>query len=120
MARIPLEDNFNDVINKTQRGLQITDADLALRAEVTAEDLAALKAGQPLDAVLRRVAFALKLSAAALEALAHKRWYPQQPIFPAGFAAFNTVHEDMTVNSYLIWDGRTRVAAAFDELATCI
>ena len=118
MARIPLEDNFNDVINKTQRGLQITDADLALRAEVTAEDLAALKAGQPLDAVLRRVAFALKLSAAALEALAHKRWYPQQPIFPAGFAAFNTVHEDMTVNSYLIWDGRTRVAAAFDTGAT--
>ena len=119
MARIPLEDNFNDVINKTQRGLQITDADLAQRAEVTAEDLAAVKAGQPLDAVIRRVAFALKLSAAALEALAHKRWYPQQPIFPAGFAAFNTVHEDMTVNSYVIWDGRTRVAAAFDTGATC-
>ncbi|MEY4814418.1 MAG: hypothetical protein RLZZ162_1491, partial [Verrucomicrobiota bacterium] len=119
MARIPLEDNFNDVINKTQRGLHITDADLAQRAEVTAEDLAAVKAGQPLDAVIRRVAFALKLSAAALEALAHKRWYPQQPIFPAGFAAFNTVHEDMTVNSYVIWDGRTRVAAAFDTGATC-
>ena len=29
MARIPLEDNFDDVINKTQRGLKISDADLA-------------------------------------------------------------------------------------------
>ena len=119
MARIPLEDNFNDVINKTQRGLKISDADLAARAEVTAADLAAVKAGEPLDAVLRRVARHLKLSPDALEALAHKRWYPQQPIFPAGFAAFNTVHEDMTVNSYLVWDARNKVAAAFDTGSTC-
>ncbi len=118
MARIPLEDNFNDVINKTQRGLQISDEDLAKRAEVTPAELAAVKAGTPIDAVLRRVAYHLKLSADALEALAHKRWYPQQPIFPAGFAAFNTVYEDMTVNSYLIWDARTKVAAAFDTGAT--
>jgi hydroxyacylglutathione hydrolase len=119
MARIPLEDNFNDVINKTQRGLKISDADLAARAEVSAADLAAVKSGQPIDEVIRRVARQLKLSATALEALAHKRWYPQHPIFPAGFAIFNTAFEDMTVNSYLAWDGRTRVAAAFDTGATC-
>ena len=41
MARIPIEDNFDDVINKTQRGLKITDEQLASRAEVSAEDLAA-------------------------------------------------------------------------------
>ena len=119
MARIPLEDNFDDVINKAQRGLKISDADLAKRAEVPPADLAAVKAGQPIDAVLRRVARHLRLSATALETLAHKRWYPQQPIFPAGFAAFNTRYEDMTVNSYLIWDARTKVAAAFDTGATC-
>ncbi|MCX6945227.1 MAG: hypothetical protein NT173_10820 [Opitutales bacterium] len=49
MARIPLEDNFNDVINKTQRGLKISDEALAQRAEVTAEDLAAVKGGTPLS-----------------------------------------------------------------------
>ncbi len=119
MARIPLEDNFDDVINKAQRGLKISDADLAKRAEVSAADLAAVKAGQPIDAVIRRVARHLRLSAVALEALAHKRWYPQQPIFPAGFAAFNTRYGDMTVNSYLIWDARTHLAAAFDTGATC-
>jgi hydroxyacylglutathione hydrolase len=119
MARIPLEDNFDDVINKTQRGLKIPDADLAQRAEVTVDDLAAIKAGQPIDAVIRRVARHLQLSPDALEALAHKRWYPQQPLFPRGFAMFNTRYGDMTVNSYLVWDPRDRVAAAFDTGATC-
>jgi hydroxyacylglutathione hydrolase len=119
MARIPLEDNFDDVINKAQRGLKISDADLAQRAEVSAADLAAVKAGQPIDAVLRRVARHLRLSPDALEALAHKTWYPQQPNFPTGFAAFNTPYGDMTVNSYLIWDARTKIAAAFDTGASC-
>jgi hydroxyacylglutathione hydrolase len=119
MGRIPLEDNFNDVINKTQRGLKISDADLASRAGVSAEELAAVKEGKPLDAVLRRIARHLRLSPDALEALAHKRWYPTQPDFPRGFAAFNTPYEDMTVNSYLIWDPRDRIAAAFDTGATC-
>jgi hydroxyacylglutathione hydrolase len=119
MARIPLEDNFNDVINKTQRGLNISDTDLAQRAEVSLEDLAAVKSGKPIDAVIRRVARHLKLSPDALEALAHKRWYPQLPDFPKGFAAFNTAYEDMTVNSYLIWDPRDRLAASFDTGATC-
>lgn len=118
MPRIPLEDNFNDVINKAQRGLKISDADLAQRAEVSLEDLAAVKAGKILDAVVRRVARHLRLSPDALEDLAHKRWYPRQPVFPRGFAAFNTPHEDMTVNSYLVWDPRDRVAAAFDTGAS--
>lgn len=119
MARIPLEDNFNDVINKAQRGLKISDAELAQRAEVSLADLAAVQAGKPLDAVIRRVARHLRLSPTALEVLAHKGWYPQLPDFPKGFAVFNTPHEDMTVNSYLIWDPRARIAAAFDTGATC-
>lgn len=118
MARIPLEDNFDDVINKAQRGWKIADADLAKRAQVSPADLAAVKAGKPLDAVLRRVARHLRLSPSALEELAHKRWYPEQPVFPRGFAAFNTAYGDMTVNSYLVWDPRDRLAAAFDTGAT--
>lgn len=119
MARIPIEDNFNDVINKAQRGWKISDEDLAKRSEVSLEDLAAVKSGQPIDTVIRRIARHLKLSPDALEALAHKRWYPQLPDFPKGFAMFNTPYEDMTVNSYLIWDARARLAAAFDTGATC-
>jgi|UniRef100_UPI004049FF8A hydroxyacylglutathione hydrolase len=119
MARIPIEDNFDDVINKTQRGLKITDEQLAQRAEVSAEDLAAVKGGKPLFPVIRRVARHLRLGPDALESLAKKEWYPEQPNFPRGFAMSNTTFEDMTVNSYLIWDSRTKHAAAFDSGANC-
>ncbi|MEY2877833.1 MAG: hypothetical protein RLZZ15_213 [Verrucomicrobiota bacterium] len=119
MARLPLEDNFDDVINKAQRGLKIPDERLATLAEVSPADLAAVKRGEPIDAVIRRVARHLGLAPDALEALAHKRWYPSLPLFPHGFAMFNTRHGDMTVNSFLVWDSRTRAAAAFDTGASC-
>lgn len=119
MARIPLEDNFNDVINKAQRGLKVSDAELVKRAEVSAEDLAAVKDGTPIDAVIRRVARHLHLDPDTLEDLAHKRWYPAFKPFKRGFEMFNTPFEDMTVNSYLVWDARDRIAAAFDTGASC-
>ncbi|MDP3070253.1 MAG: MBL fold metallo-hydrolase [Opitutaceae bacterium] len=119
MPRIPLEDNFNDVINKAQRGLKISDEELSKLSEVSPEDLTAAKAGSPNYGVIRRLARHLRLSPDALEVLAKKRWYPKQPVFPRSFAAFNTPHEDMTVNSYLIWDPRDRSAAAFDTGANC-
>ena len=119
MARIPLEDNFSDIVSKAQRGLRISDEELAKRAEVTVADLQEVKDGRPVIAVLRRVARHLRLGPDALETLATGGWYPAQPNFPAGFAAFNTAFEDMTVNSYLVWDARTRLAAAFDTGADC-
>lgn len=119
MARIPLEDNFTDVIGKAQRGRKITDAELAAKADVPLADLAAVKTGQPNDLVLRRLAPPLRLGPNALEVLAHQGWYPKQPVFPRGFMMFNTPFDDITVNSYLIWDGKTKLAAAFDTGATC-
>lgn len=114
MARIPIEDNFTDVIGKAQRGLKITDEQLAHRAEISPEDLAAVKAGQPLSPVIRRIARHLRLGADALDDLAHRRHYPPVPVFSHGFAFFNTPCEDMTVNNYLVWDARSGAAAVFD------
>jgi len=119
MALIPLEDNFTDVIGKAQRGWKISDAELCRCAEVSAEDLAAVKAGRPIDAILRRVARHLRLNPDALEDLAHARWSPRPPVFPRGFAMFSTRLGDMAVNSYLVWDSRSRQAAAFDTGADC-
>lgn len=118
MARIPLEDSFADVINKAQRGLKISDDDLAERADVSKADLAAVKAGKPIIPVIRRVARHLRLAPNPLESLARKEWYPEQPVFPRGFAMFNTTYEDMTVNSYLVWDPKSKVAAVFDTGAS--
>ena len=114
MPRIPLEDNFTDVIGKAQRGHQLTDEALAAKAGVTAAEVKAVKGGEINEEVLRSIAKPLGLEREALLALACREWYPEQPIFPRGFAMFNTPHEDMTVNAYLVWDTRTRQAAAFD------
>ncbi|HWA85272.1 MAG TPA: MBL fold metallo-hydrolase [Opitutus sp.] len=118
MARIPLEDNFDDIINKAQRGLQVPDPELAQRAEITLDDLRAVKSGRPLVPVIRRVARHLDLGPDALEVSSRKEWYPEQPAFSGGFAAFNTMFGDMAVNSYLVWDARSKLAAAFDTGAT--
>ena len=114
MALIPLEDNFADIINKAQRGRKISDERLAQVAAIDMTDLQAVKAGTPIVAVIRRVARHLRLNPAALEAVARHAWYPKIPTFPRGFAMFNTPYDDITVNSYLIWDSRSRQALAFD------
>ena len=114
MPRIPLEDNFTDVIGKAQRGHQLADPVLATKAGITVEDLHALKGGEVREPALRAVAQALGLGGDALLALARRKWYPEAPLFKRGFAMFNTAFEDMTVNSYLVWDNKTRLAAAFD------
>lgn len=119
MPRIPLEDNFTDVIGKAQRGRQLSDGDLAAQAGVPLADVQAVLAGDIREHVIRAVARPLKLGGKALVALARRQWYPEQPLFPRGFAMFNTAFEDMTVNSYLIWDVKTRHAAAFDTGANC-
>lgn len=119
MGRIPLEDNFNDVIAKAQQGLGIDNAELARRAGVDPSVISKLKAGVFDEAAARRVAAHLRLGRDALVRLALKKWYPEQPVFPTGFAAFNTPIDNMTVNSYVIWDARSGHAAAFDTGATC-
>ncbi len=118
MPRIPLEDNFTDVIGKAQRGYHLSDSALADKAGVAVADLAALKAGEIREHAIRSVAHALGLGGDALLAHARREWYPDQPVFPRGFVMFNTAFEDMTVNSYLVWDARSRLAAAFDTGAT--
>ncbi|MDR1283101.1 MAG: MBL fold metallo-hydrolase [Opitutaceae bacterium] len=125
--RIPLEDDFADVIGKAQRGLGFSDEKLAARAGIAVHDLLAVKGGKPVVAVIRRIARHLKLSPDALEVLALRRWYPLQPVFPRGFAMFNSAFGGggggggggRTVNSYLVWDPRSREAAAFDTGADC-
>ena len=118
MPRIPIEDNFTDIIGKAQHGHALSDEQLATKAGITPAEMAALKSGEIRERPLRAVAKALKLGGDALVGLARKEWYPEQPLFPRGFAMFNTPHEDMTVNSYLVWDAKTRLAAAFDTGST--
>jgi glyoxylase-like metal-dependent hydrolase (beta-lactamase superfamily II) len=119
VPRIPLEDNFDDVIKKAQRGLGLSDSELARRAGVTPAEVRELRGGAFDERIARAVAPVIRLAADQLVTLARKGWYPDPVVIPRGFAMFNTVYGDMTVNSYLVWDPRSRMAAAFDTGATC-
>lgn len=115
---IPLEDTFTDILGKAQRGLMLADEQLATRAGVTVADLGRVKSGAVEEEILRRLAGALQLGQDALVTSALKAWRPG-PFAVEGLAQFNTPYEDMTVNSYLVWDLKTREAVAFDTGAIC-
>jgi glyoxylase-like metal-dependent hydrolase (beta-lactamase superfamily II) len=114
MNPIPLEDNFTDVIGKAQRGLQISDEQLAAKSAVSVSEIARAKEGEVNEQVLKKIAPLLNLAPGALAELAKKAWYPSAPKDIPGLACFNTTWSDMTVNSYLAWDPKTSQGVCFD------
>src|SRR5207249_2404696 len=117
-VNIPLEDNFNDVLGKAQRGLKFDSTHLAKKAGVAEADVAKVMEGKFDEAVVRKLAPVLGLEADALVALGKKSWYPTARELE-GLACFNTPFEDYKVNSYLVWDTKTRQAVAFDTGSDC-
>jgi glyoxylase-like metal-dependent hydrolase (beta-lactamase superfamily II) len=116
---IPLEDNASDIVGKAQRGLQISDSQLAEKSGVKVEHIRALGDGEFDREALTRIAPALQLDAQALLDLATGGWEPQRVEAMDGLAQFNTHYGDMTVNAYLVWDPSSREAVAFDTGADC-
>jgi len=116
---IPLEDNFEDIIGKAQRGFQLSDEQLADKAGVTIDELGRVRSGQVLEDVIRRLAAALSLGVQTLVDSAHRAWYPQ-PHAVEGLARFNTPFEDMLVNAYLLWDRSQGEGLIFDTGASTV
>lgn len=117
MARIPLEDNYADVVGKAQRGLRLSDTELARQAGLSGGELAQFKEGAFNPAIARKIAGPLQLGAQALIELGEKSWYPE-PLAVEGLAGFNTPYSDVTVNSFLVFDTKSGEAAAFDTGST--
>jgi glyoxylase-like metal-dependent hydrolase (beta-lactamase superfamily II) len=100
--RIPLEDGIGDIVSKAQRGQHLP-----------AEDSPSDEAG------LRRLAHKLHLGADALVASASNSWYPAEVGLIQGLVCLPTPFEDYQVNSYLVFDPATQIAAAFDTGSDC-
>lgn len=113
MSPIPLEDLYTDVIGKAQRGLNLPDDALAARIGMPESVIQKLKNGSMDEIVFAKVCRELNLHLATLLAMARKEWKPEE-VDLDGLEQFNTTFEDMTVNSYLVWDPSTKLAAAFD------
>src|SRR5881396_3419837 len=99
---IPLEDNFSDVIGKAQRGLEISDSDLAEKARLDANTIRKLRSGHFDELALFRVAPVLGLGARALNDLAQNEYRPAAREID-GLAVFNTPFHDMRVNAFLVY-----------------
>ncbi|WP_269522492.1 MBL fold metallo-hydrolase [Coraliomargarita parva] len=116
--KIRIEDNFEDVIMKASTGLGFGKQELAERAGLETGKVAALLDGEADDDALKAVAAALQLDGSSLVDMAHKKWYPATTEVD-GLRQYNTPfpvpgYEEMTVNSYLIWDKASHKAIAFD------
>jgi hydroxyacylglutathione hydrolase len=116
---IPLEDNFTDIIGKAQRGLGISDSQLAEKAKVSVDKVRELREGKVDDDALKRVAPNLNLDVSTLLESARGKWRPREQGSTEGLAQFNTPYGDMTVNAYLLWDPESHDAVAFDTGADC-
>ena len=112
---LPLEDNFEDLIGKAQKGLKVSSGDLAFRAGIPVASLTLLQQGTLLEGPLRQVAPLLNLHAETLLAIARKTWLPA-PVEIAGLLHFNTYYKehDMKVNHFIVFDPGTKAAAIFD------
>jgi hydroxyacylglutathione hydrolase len=116
---IPLEDNAADIIGKAQRGLGISDTELAEKARVSSQKIRALREGGFDEFTLFRIAGVLGLAMRPLCELAKGEWHPRKIDELDGLAQFNTHYHGMAVNAYLVWDPSSRTAAVFDTGADC-
>jgi glyoxylase-like metal-dependent hydrolase (beta-lactamase superfamily II) len=113
MTGIALEDNFNDVLGKAVRGLQLRPEDVAARAGVETATLTRLLGGEFDEAAVRRVAPVLDLGVETLVRLGKNAYRPDVTA-PEGLAMFNSPYDDFHVNAFMLWDTDTRQAVVFD------
>jgi len=118
---IPLEDTVTDIVGKAQRGLGLSDAELASRLGIEISELDALKQVRGVDfAKVDKLAKVLELGPRALVAIAEGKYYPTVTLPKTGFFQANTPFGDgIHVNAYLVWDAESGLAAAFDTGADC-
>jgi hydroxyacylglutathione hydrolase len=114
-----LEDNFGDVIGKAQRGLGMSDSELAKRSGANADTIRKVRDGQFEEGTLRAIAPALNLDAGTLVDLAQGKYQPAPLENLDGLAQFTTSYNGMLVNAYLVWDPDSKRAVAFDTGAEC-
>lgn len=111
---IPLEDSWSDVIRKARRGLSLSEEQLSQKSGVSVTTIIELEKGELHVEELEEIALPLGLDKNRLLALARGEYHPGLLALPEGLALFTTPWNDFEVHSYLLWDAKTSVAAAFD------
>jgi hydroxyacylglutathione hydrolase len=111
--KIPLEDLFEDIVGKAQRGLKLSDEEVAAKAQFTSSTLNRLKGGSGTRAEVEGLARALELKPEPLWESFQRSWEPK-PVTVDGLEQVNTDLIGTAVNTYLVWDPSSRSCALFD------
>jgi hydroxyacylglutathione hydrolase len=117
--KIPLEDTYADILSKARRGLGLDLDTLSNKAGVPAELANQILSGSFDEPGVRALAAVLNLHPDRVAAIGRTDYRPAEVPLMDGLSQFNTPFEDMTVNSYLVWDPGSRKAVAFDTGADC-
>jgi hydroxyacylglutathione hydrolase len=110
--RIPLEDDWHDVLNKALRGRGFTAASLAGKAGLSPEKVEDLLDGRFDEKGAAALGTLLGLHVPSLLALGNH--HPGHVVLPRGMTMFTSHWGGMAVHSYLAWDPATAEAVAFD------
>jgi glyoxylase-like metal-dependent hydrolase (beta-lactamase superfamily II) len=117
--KIPLEDNYADILSKARRGLGLDVGTLSTRAGLSAALTDQILGGSFDEPGVRALAGVLNLHPDRLAAIGRTDYRPAEIALMDGLSQFNTPFEDMTVNSHLVWDPGSKKAVAFDTGADC-
>ena len=112
--KIPLEDLFEDIIGKAQRGLKLSDEEVAAGAGLASSALNRLRSGSGTRAEVDALARALELKPEPLWESSQRSWEPET-VSVDGLEQVNTDMLGFTVNTYLVWDPSSRSCALFDS-----
>jgi hydroxyacylglutathione hydrolase len=117
--KIPLEDNYADILSKAQRGLGLDLDTLSAKAGVSKVLARQILSGSFDEPGVRALAAVLNLHPDRLAAIGRTDYRPAEIALMEGLSQFTTPFQDMTVNAYLVWDPAARKAVAFDTGADC-
>ena len=99
--KIPLEDLFEDIIGKAQRGLRFSDEEVAAKAKFPSSTLNRLRSGAGTRPEVDALAGALELKAEPLWESFQRSWEPKT-VSVDGLEQVNTDLIGTTVNTYLV------------------
>lgn len=119
---IPIEDGFEDVLQKAAVGRRLGYVAVALRSGLSLKEVRTLLSGDFNEVHARKIAPILGLDADKLISMGKGEWRPQ-PVKPLGLKMFHmpfpdASYPDASVNCYLAYNSDTNQAVAFDSGTT--
>lgn len=108
-----LEDFCEDIINKAQNGLKLSNSELCSKAGISNESLEKVKEGFFDEKIIRQIAAILKLDEENLLIAGKKAWMPKE-VKIDGLKQYVSKYFEMLVNAYVAWDSETSLGVIFD------